>query len=627
MASTVSANGLAVATSTSSHFAVTIADIRLVNRQVPTPLPNFIASEHIARGFPTTVRFDDGKVWNVPVEVGDPPKSNPIDTWPGLKSQAINSFASAAPGAGSPNVFVSGKKVLCFSHTTEQNARNSFGIITDKPGLDKLLKEYEDSLAKQKPKPDADTTSQSKGGGAGNAGQVAPPPAVPKPPPVAPKPTEGCAVSGVMAVESDRKQKGRNVADTDTLIEVMAGAKVDLTASPGTAMCGNHPTWTCAATGWTAKGLEAKFPVPQRDSSATGALTWKALLVTLPNVKATQYTVTLADCVGGEKFKRHVHSLPKGTVSPVQVDLGKFGDFGGGIKNILKKTGLDFSWKVAVMSGQVTLEGGWQAAEAGATSNGQPYDYKCYYAGAIKGSVTLIDGSATLEYSLLRLPIPAPPVVAVLKGIQAINLVTNALFGRDLINAFVFASLTGKIATTLGLEFRKYYQGNFSLLPKATWDLTGTLTGSIGIRVAALESGQSGTSLASGVGSANLTATASAALLRNWPPGVQGKLTLNQPTLSLVLSYDLTVLIASPAEEKAAADARGGWSAFWSGVVQTIKNPWGAIKAGWSTMSAGIKQSLIDSFGNNLKGSKTYSVGFGWDDKEMKTPEWRLPLE
>jgi hypothetical protein len=626
MASTVSANGLAVATSSSSHYAVTIADIRLVNRQVPTPLPNFIASEHIARGYPTTVLFDEGKVWNVPVEVGDPPKSNPVDTWPGAKSQAINSFASAAPGAGSPNVFVAGKKVLCFSHTTEQNARNSFGIITDKPGLDKLLKEYEDSLAKQKAKPDADSTSQSQGGGAGKAGQVAPPPPVPKPVPATTPPEQGCAISGVMAIESDRKQKRRHAADTDTLLEVIAGAKVDLEATLGTAMCGNHPAWSCAATGWTAKGQKTKFEVPGRQTAATGSLTWVSFFRTLPNVQATQYTVTVADHVGGEKFKRHILALPKATVSPFQADLGKFGEFGKYAQNVLKKTGLNFTWTVKVLNGQVSLEGGWNACEPGASVGGQPYDYKCYFAGAVKGAVDIIDGMARLDYSLLNLPIPAPPVQVVLKGIKAINAVTQALFDRDLVNAFVFAQIQGKLTTTLGLEFRKYYQGNFSLLPKATWDLTGTLVGSIGIRVAALESGKAGTSLASGTGSANLQVTASGYLLKNWPPGIQGKLTLNQPTLTLVLAYDLTVIIASPDEEARAHDSRGGWTKFWSGVVETIKDPWGAIKAGWSTLTAGVKAELIKSFGNSLKGSKTYTVGFGWDDIDFKTPEWRLPL-
>src|SRR5690348_3465744 len=100
MASTVKANNLYVATSTSDHYAVTIEDVRLVDNKVPTPLPNWIPTTAIARGYATTVLFDGGKVWNEPVEVGDPPKSNPVDTWPGAKTHQINSFATGAPGAG-----------------------------------------------------------------------------------------------------------------------------------------------------------------------------------------------------------------------------------------------------------------------------------------------------------------------------------------------------------------------------------------------------------------------------------------------------------------------------------------------------------------------------------------------
>ena len=136
-----------------------------------------------------------------------------------------------------------------------------------------------------------------------------------------------------------------------------------------------------------------------------------------------------------------------------------------------------------------------------------------------------------------------------------------------------------------------------------------------------------GTALASGTGSANLSATASAALAKNWPPGIQGKLTINQPTLTLVLAYDLNVLFASPDEDKKAHDERGGWSAFWSGVVQVIKYPKGVLKASWASLSTKIKQEIVKTLGeSNLKGSRTFSMGFGWEDIPFETPIWRLPL-
>jgi hypothetical protein len=623
MASTVSANGLAVATSTSSHYAVTIADIRLVNRQVPTPLPNFIASEHIARGFPTTVRFDEGKVWNVPVEVGDPPKSNPVDTWPGAKSQAINSFASAAPGAGSPNVFVSGKKVLCFSHTTEQNARNSFGIITDKPGLDKLLKEYEDSLAKQKAKADADATSQSQGGGAGKGGQAAPPPTVPTPPPAEVKPAQGCAIAGVIATDGEkykRYQKGRKAPDTNTLLEVIAGTGVDLVATPGTAMCGKHPIWSCAATGWSETGLTTTFKTPKNGVTSTGALSLITVFTKGPSVKATQYNVTLADCVGGEKYQRQIFSLPSSEVSVAELGFGNFGEFGNKIPFLIGKLGLDFVWEIKLMSGKLSFDGAWKAAEAGAKWSGQDYDYKCYYAASLTGSVTIFDAMARVEYSLLR-PMPIPPIVPIQTAITALNAVTRAISGRDLIVLKVFIQIAGQLATKLGIEARKYYGDSFSLMPKATWDLNGSLTGSIGVRVAALES-KAGNALASGTGSANLGLTASGGLMKNWPPGIAAKLTVNEPTLKLVLAYDLTVLIYSPDDEKKKQDERGGWSSFWSAVTSPVQT----LKKGWSAISDSVRKQIADSLGENLKGSREYVLkDWGWKEKNFET-QWRLPI-
>lgn len=133
MGSTVSANGLVVATSTSGHFATSVpGDMRLVGQKVPTLLPNFVESKKIYSAYPSLTRFGSGLIWVEGTKAG--PKSDPIDTWPGVViPSAINSYATSKPGSGSNNVYAEAKRVYCFTHDTLQNEGNSSGKLLDKP--------------------------------------------------------------------------------------------------------------------------------------------------------------------------------------------------------------------------------------------------------------------------------------------------------------------------------------------------------------------------------------------------------------------------------------------------------------------------------------------------------------
>jgi hypothetical protein len=380
-------------------------------------------------------------------------------------------------------------------------------------------------------------------------------------------------------------------------------------------MCGQHPIWSCAANGWTGTGLKTEFRTPQNTVSATGALSLLTIWTTRPNVKATEYTITLADCLGGGKFQRDIFVLPGGNVSAPITGFGPFRlrwRHSKGPRQNGPRLHVDAS-----DGRQARVRGGCKRQSTAHNGKGASNTITCYYAASLKGSVVVLtNGKARIL--LFRLPVwPDHGLLARHRAAQQGNNRSPA----DLITANVFVSITGQLAANLGIEVRKYYNGSFNLMPKATFDITGQLTGSIGVRVAALDS-KAGAALASGTGSANLSVTASGAILKNWPPGVQGKLTLNRPTLTLVLAYDLTVLIYTPQKEQNDLNARGGWGAFWDAVTSPIQT----VKKGWSKLSDSVRKEIADSLGEQLKGSRTYSMAFGWDDKNLDTGEWRLPI-
>lgn len=612
MASTVKANNLYVATSTSGHFAVTIADIRLVNNQVPTPLPNYIASEHIARNYPSTVLFDGGKVWNEPVEVGDPPKSLPVDTWPGAKSGAINSFATAAPGAGSQNVFVSRKKVLCHTHQTEQNARNSFGTIVDKAGLDALLKEYEESLKKQKNE-DAKAKSKSDGKGEGKGGKEKKEEKPAKPPPKEPPKAKDCAITGVELLDDHAKGKRRpeprELAAADAEIQVLAGSHIDLRAIVGE-MCGEHPKWACEKTGWTQKGEKASFSVPTGGAivKSSGLQTLKAFFSDLPNAKPVDYEITVEDHKG-KGFRRKVASFPRTSVTPYEVEIPEFNQFGDRVKNVFNQLRLNFLWNITLAKGKVGLEGGWEEEEPG-----EAEEPKCCCKMSVKGSITLIQGTAELRYSLLNVPIPEPTFQAITKGLKLINVVVEWATGRSLLDLYLFANLTASIATNLALEWKKYYQTPMKKLPGASWDLTGSVTFGLGIRVEALAQDKlGGNALARGEGKGEVGVDVIGKPVWEWPPGIKGSLKIKKPKLSFTLEWDLYAIIIPD-------EAAGATPSFW-------RHPILYFQKKWSDYAAAFKEKMIDALGDGaLKGSKSWSVEGWWDEKEYELGVWKLPV-
>ncbi len=442
MASTVTANNLAVATSTSSHWAATVADVRLVDNKIPVPLPNFIASKHIARNYPATVLFDEGKVWNTPVEVGDSPKSQPADGWIGVKGGRRNSFASAAPGSGSPNVFVGGKKVLCFSHTTEQNAHNSIGVITDKPGLDKLLKEYEESLkAKQAAKP-KEAKSESQGGGGGAAGDAKEPPKPAEPPPQQATPAEDCTVTGVALLDGARRPKPVSDMAAPAEIEVMGGSEISLSATLGKQMCGKHPIWRCLVANWTATGQSATFSVPgARSATSTnpGLVGLASVFSEIPNQQPfTTYAITLEDCKG-IKLQRNVLAF-RNREEKFEINVAPFEPFGNSFKRVFAGKGINVTWLIRPPSGSLSASASWKE-EAATNANHN----KVFCSVGVTGSVAIFDGTGEVSYSIFALPIPEPTFQAFAKTLQLLNLAAETLSGRKLIVGDLFINANANL--------------------------------------------------------------------------------------------------------------------------------------------------------------------------------------
>lgn len=620
MASTVTANNLAVATSTSSHIAATIADVRLVDNKVPTPLPNYIESEHIARHFCGTVVFDDGKVWSEPVEVGDAPKSKPVDNWIGVKGGKKNSFACAAPGAGSPNVFVGGKKVLCFSHRTEQNAHNSFGVITDKAGLDALLKEYEESLKKNKAKADADGTSKGKGGGSGAGGQGTSTPPVAKPPAKDPEPATDCTVTGVKLLDNHPKGTKRKPSPPDAgaapaTIEVLQDSNIELEAIVGN-MCGEHPVWECQKAGWTAKGPKATFKVPGRVASSgtggakPGALGIYLAFVDLPSLKPDEYAITIRDHKG-VKLQRNVLAFARKTVAPFEAEseaLTK--EWVGKIKDKLGKVGsLKLAWSTAVgikSTVKVGAEATWDEEEGG-----KPEEHKCFYKAGLKVSGVVLDASAEARVSLVTQTwVPVPAYQAVARAV----ILTNELYrwitetDRQFFDVYAFFGVYVNISTNLSAEWKKYYQGKMNPRPGASWDLKVTGQIKTGLRMAVLaESNPNGNTVfkAEGNCQAGIEGTILKVDFAEWPPQLKYGYKVPRLRCEVFIEWDLTMFLASE-EEK--SDLK------WY-------NVWGQAKKLWKDWTTKFRDKMIAAFGDAIrKGKKGFAVDFDfWDEKEVET--------
>ncbi len=152
MASTVFANGNAVATSTTGHIAHVLppGDMRMVP-PVPTPTPfwNEVGSSKIYAGYPTKTMFQSGLVWVTGTKAG--PMSTPVVTFPGQVSGGVDSYATSFEGSGSKNVVVEAKNVYCQTHLTWQNAMNSQGMINDAARAAAAKAAFDAEQAKNKP--------------------------------------------------------------------------------------------------------------------------------------------------------------------------------------------------------------------------------------------------------------------------------------------------------------------------------------------------------------------------------------------------------------------------------------------------------------------------------------------
>lgn len=240
MGSTVYANGLAVATQTSGHWAHSVpGDWRKVDKKVDTLLPNNVPSTDIYAAHPTQTKFASGFIWVEGTKAG--PTSSPIDTWPGtVKPTAINSWATSKPGSGSNNVFAEARRVYCFSHTTLQNEGNSSGILDDKPGV-VTGDNAGDGAAGQSALADGDGTSGSKGKDKGEDGKKDTSGQPPPPKQAGPTPTTPCTVISAVVTEGSRTQSEEigGVA----YLQVVSDAKVKFEGKINAPCTTEHPLW------------------------------------------------------------------------------------------------------------------------------------------------------------------------------------------------------------------------------------------------------------------------------------------------------------------------------------------------------------------------------------------------
>ncbi|MBK6514380.1 MAG: hypothetical protein IPG04_09730 [Polyangiaceae bacterium] len=240
MGSTVSANGKVVATSTSGHFATSVpGDMRLVGQKVPTLLPNFVESKKIYTAYPALTRFGSGLIWVEGTKAG--PKSDPIDTWPGVViPSAMNSYATSKPGSGSNNVYAEAKRVYCFTHDTLQNEGNSSGKLLDKPlmvmGNNSGKGEGEgQSLL------DGDGNSDSDGEGEGEDGDSDESDDKDKKDEKGPDVKEPCTLVSAKVTEGSREQS--QVDNHTAYLQIEGGAAIEFAGEISEPCNEQHPLW------------------------------------------------------------------------------------------------------------------------------------------------------------------------------------------------------------------------------------------------------------------------------------------------------------------------------------------------------------------------------------------------
>ncbi len=612
MATTVFANGNAVATSTSDHVAhITAPDFRYPPGTSPAQaqgLWNEIDSTHIARAFPTKTEFGGGKIWTSPVEVGDPPKSMPMDGFLGVKNGGlINSYSCAAPGEGSKNVFVEANKVLRFLDATEQNAKNSPGIINDQAGADAARKAFKPVIPETPEQIAAKAKSKSQGGAAGKDGKGDQSGQVAVAPPVTPPTAEQCTEWGVEMKEGARPQSDPDVKKPDAYIEVVGrDATISLRAMI-LKNCGKHADWT--GPGWSATGETAEFRVPAvTNQPATlkgpilGAIGTFTRVMSFADERPDEYRLTSSGCEKAN-FNRLVRrfSLELPTAPQIQFgeqDLKKpAGGSGGevqyGITLLLNRFfAVGNSKTFKFLTGSIGVAYGWEE---------HPSAYYAYAKIVPSGTLTLIQWENEWRFPFENWTIPHPAVKAVQLAIEGINEVSLFLFDRRLISLYFFLRINLKVDTTLGGAIRKRYQGRWEW-GGLTWSATGAFQGAVGISLDALAANPSmnrpvdQTPVFRARGEAQINLSVTGRKTAHEPPQLGVQVSLKPLTLVLTVSWDLTVLLPA-----ANTNEKRSW---------------------WQRASDRLRRSIGE---NLLKGGIEKSVDLFEERKFPEDPGWLFP--
>lgn len=590
MGSTVSANGLVVATSTSGHFATSVpGDMRLVGQKVPTLLPNFVESKKIYSAYPSLTRFGSGLIWVEGTKAG--PKSDPIDTWPGVViPSAINSYATSKPGSGSNNVYAEAKRVYCFTHDTLQNEGNSSGKLLDKPLMVTGNNDGEGAGEGQSLL-DGDGNSDSDGESEGEDGNSDEGSDKDKKDQKGPEAKEPCTIVTATVTEGGRAQSEEQ--NETAYLQIISGKSVEFAGEISEPCNDQHPLWDIDGTKHKELKVTKSPTVGTLESIASQHIAvWDMLRVATTDPKV----VTGAFSAHHGNKTRIVHVFPKSETKGLKKEIFK----GFNAKDFIKKFQSYAKFigdvKIKALNLDATVDVQW--------ANDKVKKWRCRFELSVnlKGSILELSYKEYFDLTFLT----AIPVVgqilaalyAVNKAIRAWNekVVNNVadliswipFWGDDLAEKArkwtlptiplpqAFAELKLGLSAQIGFKLIKFHQITpFTTAAEKKWALAeadgtelGSMTGSIEVAVG-LSLGNDKTLFEAG-GEVRAKAEL-VGKLQMWKVTI----TLKPVKLSgkLYFNYDLLRLVPWVATQKERADLSKSLAKFGLNPVGKLEKP------------------------------------------------------
>lgn len=478
MASTVAANSLEVATTTSDHIAhATEPDFRIAPGTAPSGvgLLNYIESEYLVRNLPALTEFNTGKIWVTPSECGAPPPTKPPDGFPGAKNGGlVNSYAIVAPGAGSGNVFVEGEKVQRFTDKTLQNAKNSKGMINDRAGFEEYKKNFKPvtpkDLGKDGPKGGDDESGEGDPNAPTEPEPASEPP--PEPEPETPPGEDPCIIKSATVVDKDGRQtEGGPTKREGGLLEVVPpkpmGETISLTAVyEGECPEDQHPFWTVGGY-WSTKIDGATGSFQARAFDVPMAITAIAPMMKLFDFLPRKYDISAVS--HQSTFTRIVHSYPN-TQSHISLAFEQFKKVISKFETLGKKFGLTEASGINALVGEVRFVAGWKETES----------HLATCQGKINGSFWPLLGM-TLEKHISLIPLGQlfPALIPVVKFVQGVNWAFEKVFGDVLFDIYFVVRLAVNLNLTVAVSYSRVEGGKGEI----TLSGTGRLEIGLGARI------------------------------------------------------------------------------------------------------------------------------------------------